>query len=391
MSTVQNIQQSSDRFIINSASSFVYPLLFILHLVWIIPLFVLFPAFFLITETAPRQQILNCTHIEPTQVKCRVQEKTIIQTNEQPPIQLTGAEVIQQEGSGDDGIYTTYQIQLYSKTKKQDFGYVKYTKEDEAELKAIVSQINVFIANPNQRILQVRQQSQRWVEMAPAFVFLSLWEVPIILMTIFGIIWPIFFALLDETWDFDTKLSKLTITKLYPFQKKTVEEYSLLGEISLQIGINCQIYLLLDSKKQLISNLLHGVQIAEASKGENIFLGSPKFAFQVAVQIQQLLNFNKESEKLTLRQSKYETWNFDRNQHKLTVAKFPLSEESEYSLLGQVSLQISNSEKDSDGDTTYELHLIFDSGNKLTLYSSYSKATAEEWRDVITEFLKLNN
>ncbi|MBG1270604.1 hypothetical protein [Nostoc sp. WHI] len=391
MSTVQNIQQSSDRFIINSASSVVYPLLSILHLVWIIPLFVLFPAFFIIILTAPRQQILNCTRIEPIQVKCRVQEKTIIQTNEEPPIQLTGAEVIQQEGSGDDGIYTTYQIQLYSKTKKQDFGYVKDTKEDEAELKTIVNQINLFVANPNQRILQVNQQSQRWVEMAPAFVFLSLWEVPVIFVIIFFIIWPIFFDLLGETWDFDTKLSKLTITKLYPFQRKTEEEYSLLGQISLQIGINCQLYLLLDSKKQLISNLLHGVQVEEAYKGENFFCGSPKFAFQVAVQIQQLLNLNKKSEKLTLRQSKYEIWNFDRNQHKLTVTKFSLPEESEYFLLGQVSLQISNSEKDSDGDTTYELHLILDSGKKLTLYSSYSKATAEEWRDVITEFLKLNN
>jgi hypothetical protein len=217
-----------------------------------------------------------------------VQEKTIIQTNEKPPIQLTGAELIEREVSGEDGSYKEYQIELYSKNGKQDFGYTRGEYiEEPAELRTIVSQINLFIANPNQRIFQLQQSQDKYNILSMTFSGLFLIIITIIDIVLILLIIDVnfFTPLLNETCNFDKKLHSLTLCKRYRFWRKTENEYSLLGQISLAIGIDGQIHVILDSKEKL------EVPIWDIS---------PKDVIKIADEIQLFLNPNKENEKLTL-------------------------------------------------------------------------------------------
>ncbi|MCM0593961.1 MAG: hypothetical protein ACSI46_06395 [Gloeotrichia echinulata DVL01] len=233
-----------------------------------------------------QQQTLNCTRLEATQVNCRVQEKRINEKNEKPPIQLTGAELIEQEEFGENGSYKVYQIELYSKTGKQYFGY---GKQDNAELKTVVNQINLFITNPNQRIFQVQQSKMSQDSLSSSMI----WFIVSLMLLVFSIyslyrnIQGIFFYPVDKTWDFDRNLNKLTVTEKFLFNRRKKTEYS----------------------------------------------------------------------------------------------------------LAQPSLEINSYDYiDSDGDehTTYTLYFISDEKEKLVLYLGISQELAEQWHDVITEFLNLN-
>jgi ASC-1-like (ASCH) protein len=84
-------------------------------------------------------------------------------------------------------------------------------------------------------------------------------------------------------------------------------------------------------------------------------------------------------------------WNFDKTQHQLRVTQWFLIKRKtkEHSLLGQVSLKIDDSQKDSEDDTLYELNLILNSGEKIIWNFGTNKTKAEKLRNEIGQFLDL--
>lgn len=86
-----------------------------------------------------------------------------------------------------------------------------------------------------------------------------------------------------------------------------------------------------------------------------------------------------------------ENWNFDKTQHQLRVTQWFLIKRKikEHSLLGQLSLKIDDSQKDSDNDTWYKLNLIFNSGENIIWNLGTNKNKAEKLSNVICQFLDL--
>jgi hypothetical protein len=89
-----------------------------------------------------------------------------------------------------------------------------------------------------------------------------------------------------------------------------------------------------------------------------------------------------------------ETWDFDKTQHQLEITQWFLikrktKQPKQHSLLGQLSLKIDDSQKDSEDDTLYKLNLILNSGEKIILYFGTNKTKAEMLSNEIGHFLNL--
>jgi hypothetical protein len=86
-----------------------------------------------------------------------------------------------------------------------------------------------------------------------------------------------------------------------------------------------------------------------------------------------------------------ENWDFDKTQHQLRVTQWFLIKRKtkQHSLLGQVSLKIDDSQKDSEDDTLYKLSLILNSGEKIIWNFGTNKNKAEKLRNEIGQLLDL--
>jgi hypothetical protein len=58
-----------------------------------------------------------------------------------------------------------------------------------------------------------------------------------------------------------------------------------------------------------------------------------------------------------------------------------------YSLLGKVSFEIDDSQKDSDNDTIYKLFLVLNSGEKVNFDSGANETTIKNKRNLIEELV----
>lgn len=86
-----------------------------------------------------------------------------------------------------------------------------------------------------------------------------------------------------------------------------------------------------------------------------------------------------------------ENWDFDKTQNQLRITQWSLIKRKtkEHSLLGQLSLAIDDSEKDSDGDIKYKLNLILNSGEKMIWNFGLDKKLTEDLSDEIAQLLYL--
>ncbi|MEA5621038.1 hypothetical protein VB711_24845 [Cronbergia sp. UHCC 0137] len=193
--------------------------------------FFILPLLFGLGEFIPRYRTINCQRIEPKQVNCRIQEKIIIPISETAPIQINAAEVIQIEKIRENLEFHEYQVELYSSSGIQRFGYPKNSQN---EIKEIVSKINSFLKNPIETNFKLTQVDKSSIDILSTLIFLSLfyliWYGSLFLVVISIILkFP-----LKEKWDFDRKSYKLVVMKKFLFWDKK-NEYSLLGKLNLKI------------------------------------------------------------------------------------------------------------------------------------------------------------
>jgi hypothetical protein len=280
-------------------------------------------------------ETLKCERIEPTQVKCQLRENSLIN--------VTGAKVAEIEG--DDT--TTYLLQLYSKGHTENF--VDFSRNSNKATQ-VSEQINNFIGNLQQRDLEIAIKGDIFSNLVVVFivVFFSM-------MGILGIscnMSSLFLEPLKAVWDFDKAQYKLTVTKCF-IHRKTKNEYSLLGFTTL---VCCQSHFNLANDKE-----------------ENIVLDFYIPSSEVKAIRDKFVNFLMfTNEQLIIEKSfsRKETWNFFVNERKLRLVRFGKDTIAEYSLLGKVNFEIDDSQKDSDGDTIYQLFLVLDSGEKVNFDSS---------------------
>jgi hypothetical protein len=84
-----------------------------------------------------------------------------------------------------------------------------------------------------------------------------------------------------------------------------------------------------------------------------------------------------------------ENWDFDKTQNQLRITQYFLIKRKtkEHSLIGQLSLQIDDSEKDSENDTLYKLNLILASGEKIIIDLATNKQKVENLGNEIAQLL----
>jgi hypothetical protein len=222
------LEKTSNKLVIQQKKSigniFALALLTPFLLIGLMPLLVTF-------MLLPSHQTLRCTRVKPAHVNCQIEKYVIgIKSNEIALTQITGAEVIEQEESNDDGTYKVYQIKLYTKYQSNNFGI---TKTDKVTTKEITKQINNFVANSQQQTFQVTKVDQSLTETGVPIIgflfFTTFWSGSMGL-----IIWSILSSAWVENWDFDKKHHQLKVTKWFLIKTKT-KQYSLLGQLSLKI------------------------------------------------------------------------------------------------------------------------------------------------------------
>jgi hypothetical protein len=86
-----------------------------------------------------------------------------------------------------------------------------------------------------------------------------------------------------------------------------------------------------------------------------------------------------------------ESWDFDKTQNQLAITQWFLIKRKtkKYSLLGQISLKIDDSQNDSDNDTLHKLNLILNSGEKVIWDFGTNKTKTEKLGNEIAQFLNL--
>lgn len=170
---------------------------------------------------SPSWAVLQCKRLPPAQPACKFTSSTLLLQKTTMSVQLRGAEV---EVSYDSETGDSYRPILITQDGKLPFTNVY--SSDELEAKHLASQINDFLQNPAQQVLEVKEDDQWFV-----YLFGSI-------LILVGIGMGLFGAALNQAlrtkylWLFDKNSGKFQVIEQVPSGKTRVTQEWTLHQIS---------------------------------------------------------------------------------------------------------------------------------------------------------------